>query len=173
MEDHERGVEVGAGTGRFGGSLGIELVIEPAAAAARKAAARGVEVVRGVAEALPLAGGSVDLLLLVATLGFLDDVDAALAEGRRVLEPDGRLVIGFVDRERPIGRRYEGTAGAPFYQGARFHSVPEVRELLDGHGFTLGRTRQTLFGPLESIDAVQPAREGTGEGSFVALEARR
>lgn len=173
VEGHVRGLEVGVGTGRFAGPLGVEVGVEPAHAAARKAAARGVETVRGVGERLPLADESVDLVLIAAALCFFDDVDAAMRECRRVLDPGGRLVVGFVDREGEIGRRYyEEAGGGPFYQDARFYSVEEIRELLDGHGFAVERERQTLFGPLDAIDEMQPAREGAGEGSFVAVQTR-
>ena len=48
-----RGLEIGVGTGRFAGPLGIKVGVEPARAMAARAKNRGIEVVRGCAEALP------------------------------------------------------------------------------------------------------------------------
>ncbi|MCJ8502419.1 class I SAM-dependent methyltransferase [Desulfatitalea alkaliphila] len=60
-----------------------------------------------VTQALPLAGGSVDLCLMATILHDLaaDGVDAAaLAEVARVLKPDGRVaVVEFIPQEGPPG----------------------------------------------------------------------
>ena len=47
--------------------------------------------------ALPLEDGSVDGVVTVNTVYFWPDLPAAFAELRRVLAPDGRLVIGIRD----------------------------------------------------------------------------
>ncbi len=50
-----RGLEIGVGTGRFAGPLGIKIGVEPAWAMAEIARTRGIQVIRGDAEALPVA----------------------------------------------------------------------------------------------------------------------
>ncbi len=52
-----------------------------------------VELVEGTAEALPLEDGSVDTVLLTYTGCSIPDLEAALAEFRRVLKPSGRLLL--------------------------------------------------------------------------------
>jgi ubiquinone/menaquinone biosynthesis C-methylase UbiE len=49
---------------------------------------------QGDATALPYEDASVDAVVLTAVLGEIPDRSAALAEIRRVLKPDGRLVVG-------------------------------------------------------------------------------
>jgi ubiquinone/menaquinone biosynthesis C-methylase UbiE len=49
---------------------------------------------QGDATALPYEDGSVDAVVLTAVLGEIPDRAAALAEIRRVLKPDGRLIVG-------------------------------------------------------------------------------
>jgi ubiquinone/menaquinone biosynthesis C-methylase UbiE len=49
---------------------------------------------QGDATALPFEDASVDAVVLTAVLGEIPDRAAALAEIRRVLKPDGRLVVG-------------------------------------------------------------------------------
>lgn len=54
----------------------------------------GVEanLLQGRAEELPLADSSVDVVVAVSMLEFLDDVDAAASEIARVLRPGGRCI---------------------------------------------------------------------------------
>jgi ubiquinone/menaquinone biosynthesis C-methylase UbiE len=92
-----RGLEVGVGTGRFAAPLGIAVGVDPSNAMLTRAAQRRVEVVRGVAEALPFPDGSFDHVLIVTTICFVDSPEKMLAEARRVLRPGGKLVMGFVD----------------------------------------------------------------------------
>jgi len=48
------GMEVGAGSGKFAGPIGIRIGVEPSGEMAKKAVNQGIQVVRGVAEYLPL-----------------------------------------------------------------------------------------------------------------------
>lgn len=63
--------------------------------AARRARKLGVELdlIDGVAEALPFADGAFDTVLSPFLLCSVGDVAAALAEFRRVLRPDGELLV--------------------------------------------------------------------------------
>jgi ubiquinone/menaquinone biosynthesis C-methylase UbiE len=49
---------------------------------------------QGDATALPYADGSMDAVILTAVLGEIPDTASALREIRRVLKPDGRLIVG-------------------------------------------------------------------------------
>ena len=85
----------------------------------RIARERGIEVVRGRAERLPLSDGSFDGVLLVTTICFVDDLPLSLREVHRVLRADGTLLVGFVDRESPLGREYaERSTRSVFYGSA-------------------------------------------------------
>ena len=166
-----RGLEIGVGGGRFAAPLGIVTGVDPAPAMLALAAGRGVEAVRGYAEALPFAAHSFDHALVVTTLCFVDSPPRMLAEARRVLRPGGRLVIGFIDRSSPLGRDYlVRSAESTFYRDAKFHSAEELGALLETAGFTIEAWAQTL---VQSDPAViEPVRPGHGEGSFVIVVAR-
>ena len=169
-----RGLEIGVGTGRFAGPLGVEFGIDPAAEMLVYARARGVHVAGAVAEALPFARAVFDYALIVTTICFVDDAAAMLAEAQRVLRPGGELVIGFIDRTSDLGQHYLAhQAENVFYREAKFYSAEEVHRLLRDTGFTRPVWTQTLFKPLEETREIEPLRAGRGQGAFVVVKAGR
>lgn len=168
------GLEVGVGTGRFAAPLGVRLGVEPAAAMRRVAEARGVAVIDGTAEALPFPDQSVDYVLMVTTLCFVDDPGQAMREVYRVLRPDGAFVLAFIDRESRLGRRYaQHKADRVFYREARFHSTDAVTRLLLDAGFQRLVYRQTLFGEPAAMEQSDPVRAGYGHGAFVVIQGEK
>lgn len=104
----ERLLEIGPGTGYYTldmaewvGSDGrveiFDLQREFLDHTAARAAERGLENVvptQGDATELAYEDGSIDAVALTAVLGEIPDPGAALREIRRVLKPEGRLVVG-------------------------------------------------------------------------------
>jgi ubiquinone/menaquinone biosynthesis C-methylase UbiE len=136
------------------------------------AAARGVAVVQGVAEALPFAAASFDAVLVVTTICFVDAPSRLLAEASRVLKPGGTLVIGFIDRESPIGQDYLAhQAENVFYRAATFYSAEDVERLLRQAGFVIRAWGQTLSRPLGTIHTIEPLQPGRGHAAFVVVSA--
>jgi SAM-dependent methyltransferase len=171
------GVEIGGGSGRFAAPLGIKLGVEPSRRMAEIARDRGVVVYQAVGEALPFPDDRFDFALLVTVICFVDHVPALLRETRRVLKPAGRLILGFIDRDSPLGGLYEARKEAdPFYRQARFYSVGQVANYTRQVGFDHIEFCQTVFGlPGETPgdSETQPVRDGYGEGAFVVLSAEK
>ena len=99
---------------------------------------------------LPLATESIDAAITVNTVYFVEDLERAMGELRRVLRPDGTLVIGVGDPT--------AMAAMPF----------------TAHGFTL-RPVDDLASRLRAAGFDEPEHErvGQGEGAFHLLVARR
>lgn len=170
----ERGVEIGVGTGRFAAPLGIKLGVEPSAKMGEIAKERGIEVISGVAENLPIEDEQFDFVLMVTTICFVDDAQKALGEACRVLKKDGHLLIGFIDKNSPLGRIYqEEKEQNPFYKVASFFSARDLEAELEKAGFRDFRFVQTIFHPLNKCEAIELTKEGYGEGSFVVVSAGR
>ena len=166
------GLEIGVGTGRFAAPLGIPLGIDPSRAMAGLSKMKGIEVTIGVAENLPFKDAEFDYVLMVTTVCFLDDMPLAFQEAYRVLKQDGSFLIGFVDKNSPLGRSYEQRRNESlFYRDATFYSVDDLLRHLKAVGFSTFSFRQTLFNSLEELLAPDPVRPGHGEGSFVVIRA--
>ncbi|MFW6017205.1 MAG: class I SAM-dependent methyltransferase [Halapricum sp.] len=169
-----RALEVGVGSGRFGAPLGIDVGVDPAGEMLQLARQRGIDVVRGVAEQLPFEENTFETVLLVTTICFVDDIPATLAQARRVLDSDGAILIGYVDRHSPVGEIYEEhKAENPFYRDATFVSTDRLRDELLDAGFTDLETVQTVFQWIDEIDEPEPVKPGHGDGSFVVIKAHR
>lgn len=174
LPDRGEGVEIGAGTGRFAQPLGIALGIEPSKAMRQIAAARGVHVIDGVAEALPLEDACYDYALLVTTVCFLDSLAPAFREVSRILKADGCVVVGFIDKESTLGKRYEDKkAQSKFYRDATFHSVHAIETALKEAGFRAFDYVQTLLPGDVEQGAGTGIKPGYGQGAFVVLRAQK
>ncbi len=163
------GLDVGVGTGKFAIPFGIKTGIDPSFEMATKAKRRGIDVSLAVAEALPFKNGIFDFVLMVTSVCFFDDVSAAFNEAWRVLKRGGSIIIGFVDSQSELGKRYiEKKGRSRFYREATFYSVPELTGHLENSGFSDFEFNQTVF--MEARTSGLKIRKGYGEGSFVVIK---
>lgn len=169
-----RGLEIGVGTGRFAGPLGLEVGVEPATAMAAIARKQGIKVLEAYAEDLPFEDESFNFILMVTVLCFLVDPFRALGEATRVLKPQGRLIIGMIDPDSPLGRSYEANKEkSKFYRQAKFLPVGQILRWLADLGYADLKTCQTIFQDPAALKAPQPVKEGHGEGVFVVIAGEK
>lgn len=165
------GLEVGVGTGRFAQPLKVEIGLDASFNMLRLAKERGVKVVRGLAEYLPFRSEVFDFVLFVTTICFVDNVGKSLEEAYRVLKRGGAIVVGFVDRESPLGKLYLRKRGqSVFYKEAKFYSVQELLDYFKKAGFSDFVVKETLFGESLDIPEVQHVEDWSGRGSFVVIK---
>lgn len=178
MPRFQRGLEVGVGTGRFAAPLGVSVGLDQSRPMIEVARRRCVAAVKGVAERLPFGDEKFDLALMVTVVFLLKDQAAAFREASRVLLPGGSFVVGFIDRESPLGRRYEREKeekkdGGGFYEETHFLAPEEMEVLLEEAGFRKLAFVQTLFRDPEDLKSVETPQPGYGQGSFVVVRAKR
>ena len=158
----DRVLEVGFGGGALFGDVlasgcalaaGLDLSPEMVARAGRRfraaVAAGRAELKVGSIDAIPFPADAFTAVCSVNTLYFWPDVDAALAECRRVLAPGGRLVLCFAGRaalESWPGHRH----------GFRLYDLADVERHLRGAGFDVA----------EVDEGMNP-----GEGRFFCVRA--
>lgn len=165
------GIEIGVGTGRFSTPFGIHIGVEPASSMARIASSRAISVCQALGERLPFGDSQFDFALLVTVVCFVQDVARLLHEVGRVIKTGGKLVIGFIDKNSPLGQLYESRKDAhKFYKDAHFFSVPEIVAQIQV-GFGELEFCQTIIGIPGDNAAASRVREGYGEGAFIAVAA--
>lgn len=174
MPNTGKGIEIGVGSGRFALPLGINVGIEPSPKMRAISRERGINAIDGIAEKLPLESETFDYVLFVTTVCFLDSLHQAFNEVFRILKPAGSIVIGFIEKESPLGRIYQRRkAESRFYRDATFHTVGEIIQNLENSGFIDFAFVQTLMSEQEGIEVVQPVFEGYGDGAFVVVRAEK
>jgi len=167
-------IEVGIGSGIFAEPLGIKEGVDPSEAMREKAKKKDIRVMDAVAEKLPYADQSKDAALMVTTICFVDDIKKSFLEVYRVLKNNGHFIIGYVDKDSPIGKFYlEQKDESLFYKDAIFFGTEEIHEILRETGFIINNTYQTVFGKIDEINEVQNVIDGYGKGSFVVIKAQK
>ncbi|MBN1832309.1 MAG: class I SAM-dependent methyltransferase [Deltaproteobacteria bacterium] len=168
--DEVKGVEIGVGSGKFAGPLGIRLGVEPSRKMALKAKNLGIKVIQGVAENLPFRDDGLGCVLMVTTICFVDDVIKSFDEAYRVLKTGGCIIVGFVNKESELGRYYATKRErSKFYKDATFFSANDVLGLLKKVGFRIEKIRQTIIpGRLQNT-----ILDGFGKGAFVAIRGSK
>ncbi|HBE04360.1 MAG: methyltransferase type 11 [Spirochaetes bacterium GWF1_41_5] len=165
------GIEIGVGSGRFAEPLGIKFGIEPSRNMRKLAKSKGIKVIDAAAEDIPLQDSSFEFAMMITTVCFLDNIEKAFKEAYRIIKENGSLIIGFVDKESPLGKFYEKhKEQSAFYREAVFYSVSEIIHYMEIAGFINFNYCQTIFKPLKEIKKIEPVKDGYGEGSFVVIK---
>jgi ubiquinone/menaquinone biosynthesis C-methylase UbiE len=172
---NKKGLEIGVGTGRFAEPLGIEYGVDPSENMLSIARKRGIKTFVGKGENLPFPDKEFDYVLLAITICFVENPDKVIEEARRVLKDNGKIIIGIVDRNSPLGEFYleKKKEGHKFYKYATFYSTEEIIEMLKKHNFKDFIFYQTIFGSIKDIKEIEEPKEGYGEGSFVVISATK
>ncbi|MCK5914895.1 MAG: class I SAM-dependent methyltransferase, partial [Deltaproteobacteria bacterium] len=144
----------------------IKIGVEPSEKMAIKARMQGINVYPGVAEELPFSDGGFDFVLMVTTICFVDDIIKSFREAFRVLNPNGCIIVGFVDKESYLGRQYaDKSEKSKFYKDAIFFSTQEVLRDLQEAGFKIEKIRQTLI----AGELPETILDDFGKGAFVVI----
>jgi ubiquinone/menaquinone biosynthesis C-methylase UbiE len=99
-------IEIGIGSGIFDAPLGIREGVEPSKAMRQKSEQKGLKALDAVAENLPYADATVNGVIMITSICFVDDIYQSFNEAYRVLTKDGFLILDYVDKDNPVGKEY-------------------------------------------------------------------
>ncbi len=168
-----KGLEIGAGSGRFTQPLNIHTGIEPAKAMREKSLALGLNVIEGTAENLPLKDNQFDFAIFVTSTCFLDNPLKAYQEAYRVTHTSGKIVVAYLERESELGQMYQAHKNdSPFYCDATFYTYAEITDFLSQAGFGHFQSVQTAL-PETDIQKPNEVLEGHDRGLFVVITAEK
>ena len=168
-----KGVEIGAGSGRFTLPLAIDTGVEPAKAMREIALAKELNVIDGVAETLPLEDQSFDFAIFVTSTCFLDDPLKAYQEAARVVKNQGQIVIAFLEKSSELGKVYEQHKHEnPLFAQQTFYSYEEIISMLEQAGFEQFESMQTVL-PESPEHKPNDVLSGHDKGTFVVVSARK
>ncbi|HUI68454.1 MAG TPA: hypothetical protein VL087_09625 [Nitrospirota bacterium] len=101
-------------------------------------------------------------------------MDLAFSQTNGVLKLVGTFVIGFVDKNGPLGKAYEQyKKKCVFYKDATFYAVDDRLAHLTTAGFGEFSIAQTVFGMPSDFPVDEPIKPGCCEGSFVVIKAMK
>lgn len=170
---HGKGIEIGAGSGRFTAPLKIDTGIEPALAMREQAKLRGLSLMDGVAEKLPITDNKFDFTIFITSTCFLDDPLKAYQEAARVTKDNGKIIIAFLEKNSELGKKYEAhKADSPFYCDATFYSYQEIKSWLTQAGYKNFKSAQTVL-PANNHQNTHDILPGHDQGAFVVIYAEK
>lgn len=124
---------------------------------------------------LPFADVSFDVVAAMATLEFVSDRQAALAEMFRCLKPGSSVLLGTLNRLAPINRHRVAKGKEP-YASARMFAPNELRDLLVSFGHVRMRVTAERAGSWQSRTwkdmAERPSFKQQRTGAFIVAEVR-
>jgi ubiquinone/menaquinone biosynthesis C-methylase UbiE len=170
-------LEIGVGTGRFANALKIECGIDISAGVLKFAKKRGVAAIKGKGEKLPFVDKSFGAVFIIVTLCFVDEPLKVLEEATRVLRDNGDIILGLILRESPWASFYKkkGEAGNVFYRIAKFHSLEELKAMIEKAGLEISGINSTIFqAPTEDPLRFESPRKGYfEEAGFITVKLRK
>jgi len=167
-----KGLEIGVGTGRFANALGIGYGIDPSENMISIARKRGINVKAASGEHLPFKDNSFDYVVIVITICFVRNPLKVLEEAKRVLRQNGKIIIGFIDRDSFLGKAYKKKKSV-FYKEANFFSIEEITGMLKDMDFSRFSYYQTLYKLPDKINSVEKPQKGFGQGGFVVISGKK
>ena len=163
------GADIGCGTGRFTSALKIKLGLDISFPMLSFASYKIKYPVQADAHSLPFSDSSLDFILSVTLMCFLDDPKSVLKEFCRVIKPGGYLLLGHLDSASPAGLKLESEKSSHHYLSkAAFLPTRKLLnwiEKLEPEKIQVG---QTLFNEPSDKNKMS---DGFGAGFFNAIRA--
>lgn len=189
IDDPQKAVSIGVGSGLFASRLGIKYGVEPARGMAELAREKNIEVMRGKAEEVPLPNGEFDTVLMSTILSYVDDPQKAVDEAYRILKSGGNLIVSFLAKEGSYAMMYdlarlrgkhdldiapECPYPIEFISGSQWLSTEQVTNLMEEAGFDDLKYVQTLTKhPKFTDEEVEETVKGYKHGDYVVVRGKK
>ncbi|MFW6028949.1 MAG: class I SAM-dependent methyltransferase [Halanaerobiales bacterium] len=186
LRDPENCLSVGIGNGLFANKLGIKQGIEPSEGMANLAREKGIKVIEGRAEDLPVADNSYKQVLLGTILAYVDNKEKAVREAYRVLKKGGEAIISILPAEGSYAILYKLAESKGYYDLEITPEYPYPLEFVEGTNWItteklIAMMKETGFKDLEFIQTltrhprysnkeVEEAIPGYKKGDYVVVK---
>ena len=139
VKEGELVLDISCGTGNYSLELkrrgarviGLDISSEMLSIAKRKAEKEGLKIdfIRADAAMPPFKDNSFDLITSILILEFADKPDKMIEGWKNLLKPDGRIVIGFLNRYSlwALKRRLKAVFKESIWRKAKFYSEHEMQ----------------------------------------------
>ncbi len=142
------GIEIGSGTcyftRLFNNCVGIDISFEMCKFCKKY---RNIDTIHSIGELLPIRDSSLNYVLIIVTICFIDDPETVLRECYRCLKERGKLLICIIPRNSYLGLEYMNKKllkKSIFYQYAKFYTEEEIITTSRKVGFRHVHTGKTL-----------------------------
>ena len=131
-------IEIGVGTGRFSENLNISYGLEPSVSMGLIAKNRGISIILGLGEAIPVKASTFRTVVMITVICFLDNPKETFHEAYRILAEEGTLIVAFIEKDGLIAERYLARPEkGRFLSHATFYSLKDINKCLYDTGFSL------------------------------------
>ena len=171
LVENVKTIDIGCGTGWFTSQLNTYCIgIDPSIEMIKIAKSREIDVICSIGEKLPIKENSVNQVLVIVTLCFVDNPELILQECYRILKRNGKLIICVIPKDSKWGEHYiSKRKDSPFYEIAHFLTRNEVKELTRRVGFEIIEIKSTIqYLPNENPKPENPA--DNENGNFVCYK---
>jgi ubiquinone/menaquinone biosynthesis C-methylase UbiE len=104
-----------------------------------------IKFIEGQAENIPLPDGYFDKVIASASFHHFSDQDKALEEMKRVLKPDGKIIILEIDPNTPRGKRLK-FCETLFHTGAKLYQPSQLSKKIEEHNLQVLSIDSTTIG---------------------------
>ena len=194
VKEGELVLDVSCGTGNYSLELkrrgarviGLDISSEMLSIAKKKAEREGLKIdfIRADAAMPPFKNYSFDLITSILILEFSDSPDKMIEEWINLLKPDGRMVVGFLNKYSlwALKRRLKSIFKESIWTKARFYSANEMQKLLADAGLKSIESREVIYFPpvenklfLKALILIERfgKRFLSGLGAFIAVKGEK